>query len=208
MKIYSYIVKRDYGFAPNPFYGYCTLATCKPVIRKHAEIGDIIVGIGSGGKNSVYKNRMIFAMKISEVLTYDQYWNDIRFQKKKPIMSVSKKQMYGDNIYHTSFATGEIVQEYSHHSYPDGGTNLLNYNRDVPGENVLISNNYWYWGREAIKIPSQLLKLAAVKRGHRVFENAAFVSEVDKWLNELNYSGYIGKPCKFSSDYQWYDGRK
>ena len=111
-------------------------------------------------------------------------------------------------IYHTSFATGEIVQEYSHHSYPDGGTNLLNYNRDVPGENVLISNNYWYWGREAIKIPSQLLKLAAVKRGHRVFENAAFVSEVDKWLNELNYSGYIGKPCKFSSDYQWYDGRK
>ena len=126
MKIYSYIVKRDYGFAPNPFYGYCTLATCKPVIRKHAEIGDIIVGIGSGGKNSVYKNRMIFAMKISEVLTYDQYWNDIRFQKKKPIMSGSKKQMYGDNIYHTSFATGEIVQEYSHHSYPDGRTNLLN----------------------------------------------------------------------------------
>ena len=45
MKIYSYIVKRDYGFAPNPFYGYCTLATCKPVIRKHAEIGDIIQGI-------------------------------------------------------------------------------------------------------------------------------------------------------------------
>ena len=39
-------------------------------------------------------------------------------------------------------------------------------------------------------------------------EAAAFVSEVDKWLNELNYSGYIGKPCKFSSDYQWYDGRK
>lgn len=92
MKIYSYIVKRDYGFAPNPFYGYCTLATCKPVIRKHAEIGDIIVGIGSGGKNSVYKNRMIFAMKISEVLTYDQYWNDIRFQKKKPIMSGSKNR--------------------------------------------------------------------------------------------------------------------
>ena len=124
----------------------CIRDSCKPVIRKHAEIGDIIVGIGSGGKNSVYKNRMIFAMKISEVLTYDQYWNDIRFQKKKPIMSGSKKQMYGDNIYHTSFATGEIVQEYSHHSYPDGGTNLLNYNRDVPGENVLISNNYWYGG--------------------------------------------------------------
>ena len=34
MKLYSYIVARDFGFAPNPFYGFCTLATCKPKIAK------------------------------------------------------------------------------------------------------------------------------------------------------------------------------
>ncbi len=28
--------RRDYGFAPNPFHGICTLATCKPVIRRVA----------------------------------------------------------------------------------------------------------------------------------------------------------------------------
>lgn len=45
MKGYSYIVARDYGFAPNPFYGICTLATCKPIIRKHCEVGDYVIGL-------------------------------------------------------------------------------------------------------------------------------------------------------------------
>ncbi len=44
--IHSYIVRYDSGFAPNPFYGFCTLATCKPDIRKHAQVGDWIVGTG------------------------------------------------------------------------------------------------------------------------------------------------------------------
>ena len=80
MKVYSYVVARDFGFAPNPFHGFCTLATCKPVIRKKAEIGDIIIGIGSGAQNSAYSGRMIYAMIVSEILTYDQYWIDSRFQ--------------------------------------------------------------------------------------------------------------------------------
>ena len=47
MKLYSYIVARDFGFAPNPFYGFCTLATCKPKIREHASVGDWVVGTGA-----------------------------------------------------------------------------------------------------------------------------------------------------------------
>lgn len=45
MKYFFYILKHDSGFAPNPFYGFCTLATCKPEIRKQAEVGDWIVGL-------------------------------------------------------------------------------------------------------------------------------------------------------------------
>jgi hypothetical protein len=41
-RIYSYVVRYDSGFAPNPFYGYCTLATCKPDIRRGAEVGDLV----------------------------------------------------------------------------------------------------------------------------------------------------------------------
>ena len=47
MNIYSYIVRYDSGFAPNPFYGYCTLANCKPIIRGHAQVNDWVVGTGS-----------------------------------------------------------------------------------------------------------------------------------------------------------------
>jgi hypothetical protein len=32
--LYSYVVRWDHGFAPNPFYETCTVATCKPYIAK------------------------------------------------------------------------------------------------------------------------------------------------------------------------------
>ena len=47
MKLFSYIITHDIGFAPNPFFGYCTLANCKPVIRRTSKIGDWIVGISA-----------------------------------------------------------------------------------------------------------------------------------------------------------------
>ena len=48
-KVYMYVVDRDFGFAPNPFHGFCTLATCKPRTRRVAKVGDWIVGMGEGG---------------------------------------------------------------------------------------------------------------------------------------------------------------
>ena len=35
-RIHSYVVRYDSGFGAQPFYGYCTLATCKPSIRRGA----------------------------------------------------------------------------------------------------------------------------------------------------------------------------
>ena len=34
MIVYEYVMTSDSGFAPNPFHGTCTLACCKPKIRK------------------------------------------------------------------------------------------------------------------------------------------------------------------------------
>lgn len=53
MKIFSYVVSRDFGFAPNPFFNFCTLATCKPKIRKDAKIGDWIIGTNSTTKKNL-----------------------------------------------------------------------------------------------------------------------------------------------------------
>ena len=45
-RAYIYVVARDFGFAPNPFHGFLTLATCKPHIRKDAQVDDWVVGMG------------------------------------------------------------------------------------------------------------------------------------------------------------------
>ena len=37
VKLMAYIVRHDSGFSPNPFGGVCTLACCKPAIRRSAE---------------------------------------------------------------------------------------------------------------------------------------------------------------------------
>lgn len=206
MKLYSYIITRDFGFAPNPFYSYCTLATCKPRIRRTASIGDIVVGVGSGAQNSPLKNKLVYVMIVQEKMTYDDYWTDDRFQCKKPIMSGSLMQMYGDNIYHTDSNSGSMVQENSHHSYDEGQTNYNNYNRDVPGQYVLISQEYWYWGGVGIDIPTEFLCLANVTRNHIVIEDVGFIITFLSWLRSLDDSKVIEFPYYFSQPFMRYKG--
>ena len=99
MKLYSYVVASDSGFAPNPFWGYCTLATCKPAIRRKAEKGDWIIGASS--TRNVGHGRLIHAMKITESpLSFDEYDTDRRFHKKKPKEHADLRYSRGDNIYY------------------------------------------------------------------------------------------------------------
>src|SRR4051812_44625037 len=97
-RVYMYVVDRDFGFAPNPFHGYCTLATCKPGIRARARVGDWIIGIGGGRLGAT--GRCIFAMQISAKITFNEYWLNPIYLAKKPVRNGSRKMMVGDNIYH------------------------------------------------------------------------------------------------------------
>ena len=81
MSIYAYKITRDYGFAPNPFGDYCTLACCKPHIRKKAIVGDWIIGTGAIENHLLY--HLIFLMRVTEKMTFEEYWNDARFKRKK-----------------------------------------------------------------------------------------------------------------------------
>ena len=207
MKIYSYIITRDYGFAPNPFYGYCTLATCKPRIRLSADIGDVIVGLGSGAKNSIYKNKLIYVMIVSKKITFDEYWDDQRFFSKRPQIHGSLKHMYGDNIYHTDPNTGQIIQENSHHSLDEGKTNYKNLERDTSGKYVLISNQFWYWGSSAVDIPKSFLGLTDVGRGYKVVDDEKFVSDFIGWLEQAYPEKRMyGFPHHFNDSFTRYSG--
>lgn len=53
--LFSYVIPHDGGSAPNPYFGICTLAICKPVIRRTAKVEDWVVGLGA--KKNSYRRR-------------------------------------------------------------------------------------------------------------------------------------------------------
>ena len=184
-KVYIYVVDRDFGFAPNPFHSYCTLATCKPKIRKKAQVGDWVIGLG--GLRLRATGRCIYAMCITEKLTFNEYWSDPRFLDKRPVRNGSQKMMVGDNIYHSN-PTGDPIgnkwcQEDSHHSNADGSINESNVQNDTSSDNVLVSENFVYFGRKAYPVPSELLASIGYEnaRGYRLFKDKSACTVIE-WL--------------------------
>lgn len=58
MKVYSYIITHDSGFSPNLFHGVLTLACCKPMIRRSAEVGEVVVGLSiRAGRQPIPRGR-------------------------------------------------------------------------------------------------------------------------------------------------------
>lgn len=168
-RVYIYVVVRDFGFAPNPFHGYCTLATCKPNIRSTANVDDWIFGVG--GSRLKATGQCVFSMKVTEKMTFNDYWTDRRFHDKKPVRNGSKTMVVGDNIYYHHKENGKWSQAHSHHSEPDGRINHYNLDRDTKSDNVLISEHFYYFGKEAPEIPGKILSDLGYenKIGHRVY---------------------------------------
>jgi Nucleotide modification associated domain 2 len=180
-----YVVARDFGFAPNPFHGYCTLATCKPRIRNNARVNDWIIGMGGSRLKST--GQCIFAMHVTEIITFDEYWVSSRFLDKKPIISGSRKMMVGDNIYHRDVVNKKWCQADSHHSNEDGSTNLDNLKRDTNSDKVLLSQHFFYFGRGAKSVPCELLNAIGYKnvRDYRVFDsNTTASNKLIGWLRD------------------------
>jgi hypothetical protein len=194
VKLFSYVVARDFGFAPNPFFGVCTLATCKPVIRRTANVGDWIVGIGSASKQR--QQHLVFIMKVDEVLTFDQYWNDHRFLAKHPNLMGSQKQAFGDNIYSRKKGTSVWIQENSHHSLEDGSPNYANIKNDTQTNRMLVGFEFAYWGGHGPKIPKSFLDVC-VKRAHKNRFSVSFIQKFIAWFRSLNQVGYLGPPIEW-----------
>lgn len=208
-KVYMYVVDRDFGFAPNPFHGYCTLATCKAQIRAHADPGDWVVGMG--GSRLKATGRCVFAMKVTDVLPFDTYWFDPAYKDKKPIRNGSLKMMVGDNIYHRDAQSGRWRQAESHHSNPDGTENVDNIETDTKSDCVLLSRHFFYFGCNAPVVPERILDSIGYRNGrnYRGFSDSQ-CTDLLNWLTEsfgreLNL--VLGDPFDFESSHKHYSAR-
>lgn len=200
-KAYSYVVKRDYGFAPNPFYGVLTLATCKQKIRKGAEVGDFIIGNADIG----HDNKLIYMAKVTEVTTFDKYWEDPRFRCKRPVMNGSLKKLYGDNIYHHG-NDGEWIQEDSHHANNDGTVNVNNLNRDTgTTDRVLICEDYIYLGKSMVSVPDEYRNCIHKGRSHGCPDYGDAQKLWDYLKEHYPDNGKVDNPNLFDK-FERYDG--
>lgn len=161
MKLYSYIVTHDTGFSPNPFWGCCTLADCKPAIRRTAEVADWIVGLSPKASG----NRVVFAMEVDEILDYVSYHRDGRFANKIPDYSRGEVVWKaGDNIYNP-LPNGDFQQLRSMHSH-GAEENPETKAHDLHGVNVLVARKFHYFGASGPELPPHLEELK-VGRAHK-----------------------------------------
>ena len=197
MYLYSYVITRDYGFAPNPFWNICSLATCKPQIRERALMGDWVAGFG--GANTAISHKMVFLMRVDEICTFDEYWEDPRFLVKRPRFDGNYQQCYGDNIYH--HIGNEWMQENSHHSYVDG-INQNNLLHDTRIDRVLLSFYYSYFGENAIELPEEFAEAIAAGRPYKKLPDNICANIVD-WVGCHYEMGQQGLPYKWNKSGQF-----
>jgi hypothetical protein len=180
-RLFSYTIPFDDGAAPNPFNGMCTLAICKPGIRRVAQPGDWVTGLGSkDAPSGDLSGHMVYAMKVDAVLSLAEYDKCCQKRWQHRIPNVNSKDLserLGDCIY--DFSSGVAQQRKGVH-------NQGNMQTDLSGENVLIGTEFYYFGSKAIPLPQHLLGICHQTQGHRSNSNAQYVAPFIAWIQSLN----------------------
>jgi hypothetical protein len=185
MKLYSYVVTIDHGLAPNPFWGYCTLAVCTPNhMGIKAQKDDWI--IGTSPKSS--GNKLVYAMQVSEVLSFETYFADVRFEKKKPVVNGSWQQRVGDNMYYKGQQGQWVRHRTIHHLSSEY------FKKDLKHPFVFIAEYFYYFGDQAMPIPIEYQELIWQRHGCKSNHDPVIVGKFLKWLIENFDSGVLGNP--------------
>lgn len=165
--LYCYKMRHDTGFAPNTYHGVLTLATCKPTIRRCAEIGYWISGWTSNvvyGKNNIKKvftddtQKLIYLAKVTDKIKIEDYWKKYDYKRPQKILigkenttnrcggknCTSSLYNMGDNIYEPIKGKKDEFKQLPN----GGGHGPDNEKRDLSGKYVLICEEFYYFGVE------------------------------------------------------------
>lgn len=180
--LFSYVLKADTGFAPNPFMGRCTLAACKPIIRRTAQVGDWVVGTGSA--HHMASGRVVYAMEVTQKVAFDRY--DKGFPMKRP--GKGKRKRHGDNIYYRGPSGHYRQRKNTHHGPAD-------MKRDLSGRYVLVSEHFYYLGDGHVRIPPGLRSIVMRGPGHKRIKDEKTVGRFVQWIEGMGGgSGRLGEP--------------
>ncbi len=88
MKIFSYVVDHDEGYAPNPTPPLCTLVHCKFAkgVRRNiielADEGDWIIGTGGESGYSSGNGTLLYVMQVTAKMAFVDYLRDPAFRRR------------------------------------------------------------------------------------------------------------------------------
>jgi hypothetical protein len=162
VRVWRYVIRNDDG----------SLAICKPKIRKGANPGDLVLAF-AGRELGRDPHRVVWAGRVIEKLTLEEYWADVRFQCKKPNASHVPDNIYRPGPRGLRQVTNPI------HDQNDAP-------RDCGGFFALVMDPVWRLNREASSLPDQFdrLRIAmAARRGHRISDLApSEAAELLAWI--------------------------
>lgn len=207
IRLFSYKMTHDSGFAPNPFGSFLTLATCKPLIRKHKNIGDWIAGFTSKKLNDevIGKEKLVFLMKVTDKISFVEYWQNSEYKERKPQIDsdyILKKR--GDNIYMPIVTKPMVYSDFK--QIPNLNHTEKNQKKDLSGKYVLISKKFYYFGSEPIDIPENIRpKVPNGQSSHGVRTHD--VEKANKFISFINseyHPGLHNHPHSwFKDDLSW-----
>ena len=166
--LFSYVVKTDAGFAPNPDGGFLSLACCKPKIRKYARVGDWVMGTH---RTAIDPAAVCWIGEVAAAVDFGTYGSDPRFLGKHPT-----EENNGDSIYYRDERRRLKWRPNRHHP-------IECMTHDTSVDRVLLFNRFWYFGPEIRPLPPELVA-KVVKRGpsHRRIRGED-VSRVVEWAS-------------------------
>lgn len=193
--LYTYCLRFDNGSAPNPYWGTCTLVICKPKIRQMARVGDWVVGFGSSNSPiGDIAGKLVYAMRVSRIMPMPDYDAFCRTELPGKIPDATSAEFHrrlGDCIY--DFSTGRP-------SIRPGVHGERERERDMSGNNALLSDHFYYFGDHPIDVPDELAPIIHRTQGHKSQRNVPYEKAFASWIDGLGitpnrlYGDPQGKP--------------
>lgn len=150
-------------------------------------MGDWIVGLSPKAKG----NRVVYAMRVDEILPFERYYRDPRFADKIPDSNKGEAACeFGDNIYKPLICNPQRNDDFEQAKPSKHGPK--DKDRDLSGKNVLISWNFHYFGAIGPELPEELKDLK-VGIGYKCNFQDGVVKQFIKFI-EKQPKGRISQP--------------
>ena len=175
MKIYSYVVDHDEGREPNPYSSTCTLCRCK--FSKKAEITH-----GQRGR----KNIVELAEKGDWVIGTG---------------GLSRRSAGHGKLIYAMLVDERLPREeyYNAPRFAEKKPERPRNNFQRHGQFALVSEHYYYFGKNAIEIPERFRHFEKKGPGFRYVKPEEFGPFLE-WLKKKYKAGKHGEPCGTVAD--------